>query len=71
MSKIYKYELDKASFPHDMAYNRYKDLKNRTQSDNVLKTKACKIAVDKKNGFQRTLASMVGSFLMKDPRDQE
>ena len=40
LSHIYKNELDKAYFQHDMAYNKYKDLKGRTQSDIVLKNKA-------------------------------
>ena len=37
---IYKNELDKACFQHDMAYGKYKDLEKRTQSDKVLKNKA-------------------------------
>ena len=37
LSHIYKNELDKVCFQHDMAYNKYKDLKGRTQSDIVLK----------------------------------
>ena len=41
---IYKNELDKACFQHDMAYEKSKDLIKRTQSDNVLKDKAFKIA---------------------------
>ena len=40
LSGICKNEFDKACFQHDMAYNKYKDLKNRTQSDIVLKNKA-------------------------------
>ena len=63
LSHIYKNELDKACFQHDMAYNRFKDLKGRTQSDIVLKTKAYKIATNPKyDGFQRALASMVWKF---------
>ena len=43
-----------------MAYNKYKDVKGRAQSDIVLKNKAYKIAVNRKvDGFQRALASMV------------
>ena len=42
---IYKNELDKACFHHDMAYDKSKDLVERTQSDNVLKDKAFKICV--------------------------
>ena len=46
-----------------MAYNKYKDLKGRAQSDIVLKSKACKIATNPRiNGFQRALASMVWKF---------
>ena len=32
---IYKNELDKACFQHDMAYGKYKDLEKRTQSDSL------------------------------------
>ena len=43
---IYKNELDKACFQHDMVYNKYKDLERRTQSDVVLKkTKPLKLLV--------------------------
>ena len=41
---IYKNELDKACFQHDMAYGKAKDLVRRTRSDNVLRDKAFKIA---------------------------
>ena len=57
---IYKNQLDKACFQHDMAYGKSKDLAKRTQSDKVLKDKAFKIASDPKYGvYQRGLASMV------------
>ena len=57
---IYRNELDKAFFQHDMAYGKSKDLTKRTQSDKVLGDKAFKIASDPKyNGYQRGLASMV------------
>ena len=63
LSHLYKNELDKTCFQHDMAYNKYKDLKNRTQSDIVLKNKVHQIAVDPKvDGFQRALVSMVWKF---------
>ena len=39
---IYKNELDKACFQHDMAYGKAKDLLRRTQSDKVLRDKAFK-----------------------------
>ena len=43
---IYKNELDKTCFQHDMAYGKYKDLWQiqRTQSDKVLNNKAFAIA---------------------------
>ena len=47
---IYKTELDKACFKHDMVYSKTKDLVKGTQSDNVLKDKAFKIASDPKYG---------------------
>ena len=33
---VYKSELDKACFQHDMAYGKSKDLPKRTKSDKVL-----------------------------------
>ena len=63
---IYKNELDKACFQHDMAYGKAKDLVRRTQSDKVLRDKAFKIASDPKyDGYQRGLASMVYKFFNK------
>ena len=63
---IYKNELDKACFQHDMAYGKSKDLVKRTQSDKVLKDKAFKIASDPKyDGYQRRLVSMVYNFFDK------
>ena len=43
-SYIYKNELDKACFQHDMAYGNFKDLARRTASDKVLRDKASNIA---------------------------
>ena len=37
---IYKNELDKAYFQHDMAYEDFKDLTRRTASDKVMRDKA-------------------------------
>ena len=37
---IYKNELDKACFQHDMAYGDFKDLAKRKASDKVLRDKA-------------------------------
>ena len=66
LSYIYKNDLDKACFQHDMAYNKFKDLEKRTQSDIVLKNKARKIASNPKyNSYERGLASMVYKFFDK------
>ena len=60
---IYKNKFDIASFQHDMAYGKSKDLVRRTQSDKVFRDKAFKIASDLKyDGYQRGLASMVYQF---------
>ena len=65
-SYIYKNELDKACFQHDMAYGNFKDLKRRTFSDKVLKDKAFNIAKNPKyDGYERGLASMVYKFFDK------
>ena len=37
---IYKNDLDKACFQHDMTYGKFKNLNKRTQSDKFLKDKA-------------------------------
>ena len=63
---IYKNELDKACFQHDMAYVDFKDLERRSQSDKVLKNKAFEIASNPKyDGYQRRLASTVYKFFDK------
>ena len=57
---IYKNELDKACFQHDVAYGKSGDLVKRTQSVKVLSDKAFKIEYDQiYDGCQRGLASMV------------
>ena len=62
-SYIYKNELDKACFQHDMAYGDFKDLKRRTTSDKILRDKAFNIAKNPKyDGYQEGLASMVYRF---------
>ena len=66
---IYRNELDKACFQHNMAYGKSKDLAKRTQSDKVLRDKAFKIASDPKyDGYQRGLASIVYKFFDKKSR---
>ena len=63
---IYRNELDKACFQHDIAYVKSKDLVKRTQSDKFLKDKAFKIASNPKyDGYQRGLASIVHKFFDK------
>ena len=65
-SYIYKNELDKACFQHDMACGDFKDLTKRTAADKALRDKAFKLASDQKyDGYQRGLASMVYKFFDK------
>ena len=47
-SYVYKNELDKACFQHDMAYGDFKDIKRRTASDKILRDKAFNIAENPK-----------------------
>ena len=66
LSYIYKNDLDKACFQHNMAYNKFKYLEKRTQSDIALENKAVNIASNPKyNGYERGLASMVYKFFDK------
>ena len=59
-SYIYRNELDKACFQHEMAYGDFKDLKRRRASDKVLRDKTFNIAKNPKyDGYQRGDASMV------------
>ena len=52
-SYIYKNELDKACFQHDMAYGDFKDIKRRTASDKILREKTFNIAKNPKyDGYQ-------------------
>ena len=51
---IYKSEVDKACFQHDMACGDFKDLTERAAANNVLRDKAFNIAKDlKHHGYQR------------------
>ena len=60
---IYKNDLDKACFEHDMAYGKFKDLAKRSQSDKVLRDKVFEIASNPKyDGYQRGIASMAYNF---------
>ena len=47
-SYIYKNELDKACFQHDIAYGDFKDLARRVASDKVLTDKAFNFAKNPK-----------------------
>ena len=63
---IYKNELDKACFQHDVVYGDFKDLKKRTAADKILRDKAFNIAKDLRyDGYQRVLASMVYKYFDK------
>ena len=65
-SYIYKNELDKACFQHDMVYGDVKDLAKRIAEDKVLRDKTFKIASDQKyDGYQKRLASNVCKFFDK------
>ena len=60
---IYRNELDKAFFQHDMAYGDFKNLAKRTTADKFLRDKAFNIAKDPKyDGYQQGLAFMVYKF---------
>ena len=57
---IYRNELDKACFPHEMTYGDFKDLAKRRAADKTLRDKAFNIAKDPKyDGYKRGLSSMV------------
>ena len=50
-----------------MAYGNFKDLARRTTSDKMLRDKAFDIAKNPKyDGYQRDLASIVYTFMIKD-----
>ena len=60
---LYRNELDKACFKHDVAYAKYKDVENRLISDQKLRNSAYDIASNPVyDGYQRGLASMVYKF---------
>ena len=57
---IYRDELDKARFQHDMAYVDFIDLARKTASNKVLRDKSFNIAkIPKCDGYQRGFASIV------------
>ena len=53
---IYRNQLDKSCFQHDMAYGNFKYLARRTASDKVFRDKAFQIAKNPKcDGYERGL----------------
>ena len=69
-SYIYKNELDKAYFQHDIACGDFKDLARRTASDKVLRDKAFNIAKSLEyDRYHRELASMVYKHFDKKSAD--
>ena len=57
---IYRNQLDKAFFQHDMAYGDFKDFSRKTASDKVFRDIAFSFDKNPKNdGYQRGIASMV------------
>ena len=69
---IYRNELDKVCFQHDMTYGDFKDLAKRTAADKVFRDKAFNIAKDPKcDGYQRGLASMVYNVFDKKTKGHE
>ena len=63
---IYENDLDKACFQHDIAYGKYKDLTNRTESDNFLWDQVFKVPSNlKDDGYERGLTSVVYKFFDK------
>ena len=63
---IYRKELDKTCFQHDMPYGDFQDLARRTASDEVLKDKAFNIVKNPRyDGCQRVHASMAYYYFDK------
>ena len=66
LKHLYRNELDKACFAHNVPYSDSKDLAKRTISDKILKDRACEIARNCKcDEYQRVLASMFYMFFDK------
>ena len=66
IQNIYRNELDKACFQHDISYGDFKDLARRTTSDKILRDEAFNIAKNPKyDGYQWGLVSTVYTFFDK------
>ena len=64
---IYRNELDKGCFHHDMPYGDFKELPRRTASDKVLRDKTFNIAKNQKyHEYQRSFASMLYKYFDKE-----
>ena len=65
---IYRNELDKACFQHDMVYGDFEYLNRKTIADKVLRDKAFNTAkYPKYDGHQRGLTSIIYNFFDKKP----
>ena len=65
---IYRNELYKLCFQHDIAYEDFKDLARKTASDKVLKDKAFNIAKNPKyDVYQEVLLLWLKNSLTKKP----
>ena len=63
---VYKDDLDKVCFEHDMAYSKFNNLDKRTQSEIILTDKGFEYASNPKLvDYQRGLAPMVFMFFDK------
>ena len=68
-SYIYKNELDKVCFQHDIAYGGFKDIKRRTASDKILGEKAFNIAKNPNMmDIKEVLLLWFINFLIKTPQ---
>ena len=66
---IYKNELGKACFQHDIAYRNRKDLPKRIASNKVFCDMGFGISNLKYDGYQRGIASVVYKFFDKKAGD--
>ena len=63
LKRLYRNELDKTCFAHDVTHSGSKDLAKRTSSDRILKDRSYEIARNRNyGGYERASASMVYKF---------
>ena len=65
---IYKNELDKACFQHNMAYGDFENLARRAAFDKILRDKAFNIAENPKYDIKVVLLLWFTIFLIKSPQ---